>query len=125
MPPSCEDEAKRWVAQEARDRAPHATLAGLMNLGRGVAYRVVSDDLEAIRDRIASHFHGLLTAQDGHAWRPHVTIQNKVEPRVAKALFEELEAAFKPMPVKISALGVYRYLGGPWEQVGIYPFRGA
>ena len=124
LPPSCEEEAKRLLAQEARERAPKATIAGLMNLGRGAAYRVVSADLDSIRGRIASHFHGMLTAQDGQGWRPHVTIQNKVEPKAARALIGELDAAFKPMPLKISGLGLYRYSGGPWEEVRIYPFRG-
>ena len=57
-----------------------------MDLGGGVAFRVVSDELDAIRDDIADHFHGLLCAQDAAGWRPHVTIQNKVAPREARAL---------------------------------------
>jgi hypothetical protein len=43
-------------------------MAGLMNLGRGVAYRIVSEDLEAIRRDVADHFHGFLTAQDSQGW---------------------------------------------------------
>jgi len=95
-----------------------------MNLGRGVAYRVVSDDLDAIRNRLADHFHGLLTAQDSQGWRPHVTIQNKVEPKVARALLHNLESDFRPMPLAISGLGLHSYLGGPWEKLGTYRFRG-
>jgi hypothetical protein len=125
LPPSCENELRRHLALEAADKAPTATIAGLMNLGRGVAYRVVSDGLDAIRGRLADHFHGLLSAQDARGWRPHVTIQNKVEPKVAKSLLEKLEANFKPLPLKISGLGLYRYLGGPWEKIAIFPFRGA
>ena len=31
---------------------------------------------------------------------------------------------FQPRPLAISGLGLHRYLGGPWEKLAIYPFRG-
>ena len=123
LPPSCEEEARRELKKHTATKAPSATVAGLMNLGRGVAYRVVSDELEAIRRDIANHFHGLLTVQDGQGWRPHVTIMNKAEPKAAKALLEALSATFQPRPLRIAGLGLHRYLGGPWEQVVVTNFR--
>lgn len=96
-----------------------------MNLGRGVAYRIVSDDLEAIRRSLANCFQGLLTAQDSQGWRPHVTVQNKVEPKEAKALLAELQARFAPRPLTVAGLALHRYLGGPWERLGRWSFRGA
>ena len=95
-----------------------------MNLGSGVAFRVVSDDLEAIRAELAEHCHGLLGAQDA-GWRPHITIQNKVQPSVARKLLAELDKDFRPRPLGISALVLHRYLGGPWEPLARAPFRGA
>lgn len=124
LPPSAEAEAGRVLAREAATRAPEARVAGLMNLGRGVAYRIVSDDLEAIRRNIADHFHGFLTAQDSQGWRPHVTVMNKAEPAAAKAVLRELEADFAPRPLKIAGLELHRYLGGPWERLGRWSFRG-
>jgi hypothetical protein len=124
LPPSAEPEAGRVLAREVAVVAPKATVAGLMNLGRGVAYRIVSDELEAIRRSIADHFHGFLTAQDGQGWRPHVTIMNKAEPRAAKALLRELETSFSPRPLKVAGLELHRYLGGPWERLGRWSFRG-
>lgn len=124
LPPSAEAEAGRVLAREVAVPAPRATVAGLMNLGRGVAYRIVSDELEAIRRNIADHFHGFLTSQDGQGWRPHVTIMNKAEPRAAKALLNELEASFSPRPLRIAGLELHRYLGGPWERLGRWSFRG-
>ena len=123
LPPSCEEEARRELKKHTAASAPSATVAGLMNLGRGVAYRVVSDELEVIRRDIANHFHGLLTAQDGQGWRPHVTIMNKAEPKAAKALLEALSATFQPRPLRIAGLGLHRYLGGPWERVVVTNFR--
>lgn len=124
LPPSAEAEAGRVLAREAATAPPRATVAGLMNLGRGVAYRIVSDDLEAVRRNIAGHFHGFLTAQDAQGWRPHVTIMNKAEPAAAKAVLRELEAVFAPRPLKIAGLELHRYLGGPWERLGRWSFRG-
>lgn len=124
LPPSAQEEAARVLAREAARPAPHATIAGLMNLGRGVAYRVVSDELEAVRAGIADHFHGFLTAQDAQGWRPHVTIMNKAEPKAARALLQSLESDFRPRPLKIAGLELHRYLGGPWEQLGRWSFRG-
>lgn len=124
LPPSGEEEAKRVLAEQARRPAPRASVAGLMNLGRGVAYRIVSDELEAIRRDIAEHFHGFLTAQDAQGWRPHVTVMNKAEPSAAKWLLCELEADFRPRPLKIAGLELHRYLGGPWEKLARWSFRG-
>lgn len=102
---------------------PAATVAGLMNLGGGVAYRVSSPGLDAIREAIADRFHGSLTAQDAGGWRAHVTIQNKVTPREAKALFDRLDRDFRPRPLAIHGLQLHRYLGGPWAMLGRWAFR--
>ena len=95
-----------------------------MNLGNGVAYRVVSDDLEVIRDAVADHFHGLLSAQDSAGWRPHVTVQNKVSNREARQLVNALDEGFTPRLLGIRGVALHRYLGGPWETLQVWPFRG-
>ena len=90
----------------------------------GTAYRVESEELEAIREEIADAFHGLLIPQDQARWRPHITIQNKVEPREAKALQQRLRATFEPRPLTIRALASWRYRDGPWEPMRTHSFRG-
>src|SRR5690348_4231216 len=72
LPPSLESEARHRLSMCAKARPPRATAAGIMNLGGGVAFRVVSEDLDAIRDELSDAFHGMLSAQDNHGWRPHV-----------------------------------------------------
>ncbi len=125
LPPSVEAEARDRLSNlAAAEPPPRATVAGLINLGGGVAYRIVSDDLERIRGAIATAFHGMLSAQDAGGWRPHVTIQNKVAAKVARNLLAELERDFTPCPLMIRGLGLHRYLGGPWERLGVYAFRG-
>jgi len=125
LPPSAEAEARHRLGELARERTPDAHVAGLMNLGGGVAYRVISDDLGRIRSSLAAAFQGLLTAQDAAGWRPHVTIQNKVAPKTARELLANLEQGFRPRPLLIAGLGLHRYLGGPWEPLAVYPFRGS
>jgi len=124
LPPSAVEEVKRELAAHSAGPPPRATIAGLMSLSTGVAFRVVSDELDSIREAIADHFHSLLCAPDAAGWRPHVTIQNKVPPRQAKALLDELQRDFRPRPLGIAGLSVHRYRGGPWETVASYKFRG-
>ena len=53
-----------------------------------------------------------------------MTIQNKVPPREARALLGKLERDFRPHLLRIAGLGLHRYLGGPWERIETYRFRG-
>jgi 2'-5' RNA ligase len=85
---------------------------------------VESRELEAIREALAEAFHGLLMPQDQAVWRPHVTIQNKVEPRDARRLQQQLRATFEPRPLAIRALASWRYRDGPWEKAREFAFRG-
>ena len=124
LPPSVEVQVRRQLASFCRRPIPKAWLEGLMDLGGGVAFRIVSPDLDRIREELADHFHGLLSAQDSSGWRPHVTIQNKVAPKQARSLRLQLEADFRPRSLAISGLGLHRYLGGPWERLAICAFRG-
>jgi hypothetical protein len=123
LPPSAEVELRGRLARCVKRRPPDASIAGLMDLGGGVAFRIVSTGLDRIRDDLAQDLQGLLSAQDIAGWRPHVTIQNKVGPKVARALKESLERDFKPRPLAVAGLGLHRYLGGPWERLALYPFR--
>lgn len=125
LPPSAEEEARSVLARLSFERPPRASVEGLIDLGGGVAFRIVSPDLDRIRDELAEHFHGLLSAQDSAGWRPHVTIQNKVPPKQARALKSELEGDFRPRRLTISGLGLHRYLAGPWKKLAIYAFRGS
>ena len=124
LPPSAEGEVRSTLSRLAADRPPQASLEGLMDLGGGVAFRVVSVELDAIRWELVAHFKGLLGAQDSGGWRPHITIQNKVAPKQSRALIARLQAGFHPRPLAISGLGLHRYLGGPWEKLALFSFRG-
>ena len=124
LPPSAEREARSTLARLGSEPPPRASIEGLMDLGGGMAFRIVSPDLDRIRRQLAEDFHGLLSAQDAGGWSPHVTIQNKASRSESRALLATLAGDFQPRPLAISGLGLHRYLGGPWEKLAIYSFRG-
>jgi 2'-5' RNA ligase superfamily len=126
LPPTQLPEIKARLAAMARDHdAPPAMLGGVMSLGGGVAYRVDSPELLAMRDALADGFHGLLIPQDQARPRLHITVQNKVEPPVAKALLAKLSASFIPRPLAITGFAAYHYRGGPWEAIQSWSFSGS
>ncbi|HEY0012438.1 MAG TPA: 2'-5' RNA ligase family protein [Allosphingosinicella sp.] len=124
LPPSAESELSRRIARHAAAPPPRARILGAMDLGAGTALRVESEELEDIRMDLAEGLHGLLSVQDRAPWRPHITVQNKVEPKEARALQQRLRAILEPRPLHIRGLAAWRYLGGPWEKLRDWPFRG-
>jgi 2'-5' RNA ligase superfamily len=125
LPPAHLGEIKARLAAMARESAPpSAMLSDVMMLGRGVAYRVECPELQAMRDALAEGFTGLLTPQDQARPRLHITVQNKVEPAVAKALHVKLFADFRPRPFSITGLSAFYYRGGPWEAIQSWSFSG-
>ncbi len=124
LPPSLEAELGRRLAAHAAAPPPRARIAGVIDLGEGTALRVESEELEDIRHDLADAFCGMLTPQDMAPWRPHITIQNKVEPKEARRLQQQLRATFQPRPLAIRGLASWRYMGGPWEPIRTHVFRG-
>ena len=125
IPADCEVSLAGVLKQFAAEFAPvEAQLLGPMSLGRGTALKLDSPGILRLRDVIAEHLHGLLTAQDQHRPRLHVTIQNKVSPAEAKALQAELAGTIRPRRFAFRALGLHRYMGGPWHHVRDFAFRG-
>lgn len=125
LPPSHLPEIKSRLAALASEcPRPIAHLGQVMKLGGGVAYRIDSPELLSIRDELAAEFRGLLIPQDQARPRLHITVQNKVEPAIAKALHAELSVGFMPRSLVISGLAAHYYMGGPWDRIGTWSFRG-
>jgi 2'-5' RNA ligase len=125
LAPSLRQEVLGYLPQVAGEHAPPvARIIGLMDLGRGTALRIESPAMSALREAIADHFHGTLTAQDSHVPRLHITVQNKVDRDAAKALQQALAAQSLERRFRFTGLGLHLYKGGPWERVGQWPFRG-
>ncbi|MBB6427471.1 hypothetical protein HDC35_003221 [Sphingopyxis sp. JAI128] len=124
LPPSGLDELERLVRRIAADTPPPAAmLREVYSLGQGVAFRVESPELLAVRARIADHFAGMLTAQDRGTPRLHITVQNKVPAADARALLARLASDFRPRPLAIAGLAAHHYRGGPWEPAFARSFR--
>ncbi len=123
--PGEEHPAVDAAVARAAGRSPFdVEVTGLQLLGRGVAYRLRSAELSALHAELAAEFDPWLTRQDRQRLSPHVTVQNKVEPAVARQLRDRLAAGFAPHAVPARGLGVWRYLGGPWEPLAEHPFGG-
>jgi 2'-5' RNA ligase len=117
------DEVRRDLAAVSDRPSFDVAVSGLRFLGRGVAYVLESAELDGLRGRLAGTWAPWLTRQDRQRHSPHVTVQNKVDPEVARALHERLRAEFTPWSVRARGLGLWRYLGGPWAPVAEAPFR--
>ncbi len=125
LPAEREGEILDEIEQACRYQTPMTLKAtDLLLMGRGVAYKLEAPELVALRKNLARTWEPFLTNQDRQGLRPHVTVQNKVSPEKARALHEQLEGSFSPFEVHGAGLLLWRYLGGPWEPVGAYPFSG-
>lgn len=119
------DAIQHALQQRCATLPPFPVVAcGLRFLGRGVAYALEAPELATLRAGLARQWHEWLTPQDRQGYRPHVTIQNKATPEAARALQQNLQAAFAPFAVRAEGVLLWRYLGGPWEAVGRHAFAG-
>lgn len=98
------------------------TLPTVRFLGRGVALTVDSPALIELRRQLATPWYDWLSAQDRQRYQPHVTIQNKVLPEVARTLYDQLSQSWTPLRAQGEGLLLWRYHGGPWEAVTEFPF---
>ncbi len=114
------DEVRRACAAPPFD----VEVTGLRSLGRGVALVLTSPGALALRGQLASCWTGSLTPQDAQPWSPHVTVQNKVDPTVARRLLTELAGSFQPWTCRARGVGVWRYVGGPWKLLAEVPLSG-
>ena len=77
------------------------------------------------RSHLAAHltlFHHLPDEPTVGAADLHLTVQNKADPAAAERLHAQLAAGFEPYDVQVVGLGLWRYLGGPWEPVQRFAF---
>jgi 2'-5' RNA ligase len=113
------------LAAAASARQPFALeISGLLALGGGVAYQVRSAELVALHRGLQLRWWDRLSAQDRQGFRPHVTVQNKASPEVARRTLERLRERFTPFPATALALRLWRYDGGPWTFRARFPLGG-
>ncbi|GAB3225909.1 2'-5' RNA ligase family protein [Hymenobacter seoulensis] len=112
--------------EEVAAHTPPLPLAvtGLRFLGRGVAYDLENPRLRPLHKQLQQEWASWLTPQDKQPLRPHITVQNKVLPEVARALHQELSGRFAPFAGLGTGLGLWAYRGGPWELLRQFAFTG-
>jgi 2'-5' RNA ligase len=98
---------------------------GVKFMGRGVMYTLDNPALPALHKRLQRQWQAWLTPQDQQGLRPHITVQNKVDPAVARRLHEELAASFQPFEALGTGLALWAYRGGPWELRQQFTFGGS
>ncbi|GAB3840723.1 2'-5' RNA ligase family protein [Kribbella italica] len=83
-------------------------------LGRGVAVDVRSPYLDGLHRKLARRWWNWLIPQDQQPFRPHITVQNKVNPAIARQLHIQLNRTQHWPTALATGWSVWNYLGGPW-----------
>ncbi len=118
------DATTRHLLAEAAATQPAFTMQmdGVRSMGRGVMYTLASPEVMRLHRALAGQFTAFLTPQDKQPLRPHVVVQNKVEPAEAKALLAVLQARFVRRDVGAVGLDWWEYQGGPWRLLERFGF---
>lgn len=95
---------------------------GLQNLGRGVAFKIKSKELQEIHRNLQHKWASFLSPQDQQKRQPHITIQNKVDPSIARQLLESLQKDFLPFAITGTGFQLWEYLEGPWKLYRTFHF---
>jgi 2'-5' RNA ligase len=112
------------LADLAATEAPlPLAVTGLRFLGRGVAYSLENNRLQALHQQLQATWQPSLTPQDQQKLKPHVTVQNKVDPAVARSLHQQLATDFQPFEATGTGLQLWAYRGGPWEALQTFAFK--
>ncbi|ALJ00517.1 2'-5' RNA ligase family protein [Rufibacter tibetensis] len=96
-------------------KAMDLEVSDLMSLGNGVAFKIDSQELFELYKHLQSQWEPFLIPQDKQKLRPHITIQNKVKPEVAKETEKEVRQTFNPFRIIGTGFTLWEYMGGPWK----------
>lgn len=122
LPAALRPEVEDELAAVHDVRRPEVRVRGVRSLGRGVAYDLACPWVEQRHQQWRRRWRPHLTRQDDAGLRLHVTVQNKVEPEVARRTLEELGRDLTPWTTEAVALQLWRYDGGPWTHLADGPF---
>jgi len=109
----------------ANQRIINLEVSGVMKLGRGVAYKIKSDELIRLQNNLEKHWLEWLTPQDKQKFNPHITVQNKVDVATANGFHQELSSSFHTFTAEGIGLSLWEYKGGPWLKIKDYAFLAA
>ena len=119
------DAVDRELDRVARSHSPvELRFNSVKPTGRGVMLAVQAPGIVTVRNRLTDAFRRDLTPQDRQPYYPHVMLMNKAEKIDAARALDEIQAGFVPWAGTGDRLILWRYLGGPWDEVASYPFLG-
>lgn len=124
LPGEHEQQVRDDLQQAAASPAFPLLVSRVRSLGRGVAFDLTAPAVDRLRTDLAERWRPWLTRQDAGAFGAHVTVQNKVSAQRARDTLAQLRAEFVPYDVPAAGLALWRYVGGPWEPLQEWPFRG-
>ena len=113
----------KYLAEVSQNQSPLSlAVSEVRSLGSGVAYRLVSQELQDLHRRLSSEWQAWLTPQDQQTLWPHVTVQNKVSQQEAQEVYQQLSATFQPFTATGTGLQLWEYQNGPWELLKVFLF---
>lgn len=88
-----------------------------LKLGVGINVAQGSEAAQRVHKELQQHWAGMLSAQDRRDWRPHWTIQNKVEEEVVAAkTMDDVQQEFQGAEGLAKGFTLWRYEnGGRWK----------
>lgn len=97
-----------------------------MRLGVGINAGEGSGLARLLQGALRRRWAGLLSEQDGRAWRPHWTVQNKVgDAAVVEETMAEVEGEFRGAGGLAEGCVLWRYeKGGRWRFERMFKFGG-
>lgn len=101
----------------------YVQIASLKNMGKGVAFEILSEELSALHQKMQIALDAYLIKKDRQVLWPHITIQNKVSVFKAAGTFNTLQQNFEPFNIKAIGIDVWLYLSGHWQKLSTYNFK--
>ena len=124
LPGNEHDAIVRVLREVGEKTAPlPAAVSDLRFFGRGGAFVVSSEALDALRADLRSRWAAWLSEQDRQPHRPHVTYQNKVTKERAKRSYEAVLSGFAPFDAQVVGLDLWWYRRH-WDAAGTFAFTG-
>ncbi len=124
LPASLRPDVEQALAPLADQPPPEVRVTGVRSLGRGAAYDVSCPQVQEWHRAWQCRWAAELTRQDAAGLRLHVTVQNKVDPALARHTVARLQQQFEPWTTTAVALRLWRYDGGPWTHLADTVFTG-
>ncbi len=104
-------------------KAFEMNITAVASIGKGVAYKIESVELMQLHKTMQQGWQQWLKPQDKQKFWPHITVQNKVSPTMAKETLQELQKDFQPFTAQALGFGLWYYENGPWRFAEEYRFQ--